>query len=196
VIDLPTSLLATATGPHLFWITSRAAGIAALVLSSLSVCIGLTMGGRMLAGRKVELRVAHEALSLATLGALLVHGLSLLGDGFLKPSLADIAIPFAGSYRTVWTATGIVGFWMLALLGGSYYLRGRIGAARWRSLHRFTVLAWALGVAHTLGEGTDAGQTWFLAMLAIVVAPALALLLARVLGVLSAPRTDLARPAR
>ena len=35
---------------------------------------------------------------------------------------------------------------------------------------------------HALGEGTDAGQPWFLAMVAIVVLPALALLLVRTVG--------------
>jgi methionine sulfoxide reductase heme-binding subunit len=179
---LHVDLLATATAPHLFWLVSRAAGIAALALSSLSVSIGVLMGGRMLRGRRQELRTIHEALSLAALTTLLVHGLSLLGDGFLKPTLADVAIPFASSYRTLWTSAGIVAFWMLAVLGASYYARARIGVARWRVLHRFTALAWALGVAHSLGEGTDAGQTWFLATVAIVVVPALALVLARVLG--------------
>jgi DMSO/TMAO reductase YedYZ heme-binding membrane subunit len=51
---------------------------------------------------------------------------------------------------------------MMILLGLAYYVRGRIGPARWRSLHRFTALAWVLGVVHTLGEGTDAGAAWFL----------------------------------
>ena len=50
-------------------------------------------------------------------------------------------------------------------------------------MHRFTVLAWWLGVIHSLGEGTDAGQTWFLAMTAIAVVPALVLFVARVSGV-------------
>ena len=77
---LSTHVLATATGPHIYWLTSRAAGIAALLLSSLSVCVGLLMGGRLLKGRGPDLRATHEALSLATLGALLVHGLALLGD--------------------------------------------------------------------------------------------------------------------
>ncbi len=39
------NILATAVAPHLYWITSRAAGIAALLLSSMSVCVGLLMGG-------------------------------------------------------------------------------------------------------------------------------------------------------
>jgi len=188
-----TQLLATAVGPHLFWITSRAAGIAALVLSSLSVCIGLLMGGRILKGRQLDLRVTHEALSLATLVALVVHGLTLLGDGYLNPSLGDIAIPFLSGYKTLWTSTGIVAFWALLLLGLSYYARSRIGARRWRKLHRFTALAWILGIAHSLGEGTDAGQAWFLAMTALVVVPALLLLAIRWLSPSATPQASAAR---
>ncbi len=177
-----SATLATAVGPHIYWITSRAAGIAALCLSSMSVSVGLLMGGGVLKRRGPDLRVLHEALALATLGALLVHGLSLLGDAYLHPSLADIAIPFVSGYDTFWTSAGIVAFWSLLLLGSSYYVRGRIGVARWRILHRFTALAWLLGIAHALGEGTDAGQSWFLAMTAIVAGPAVWLLLARRLG--------------
>jgi methionine sulfoxide reductase heme-binding subunit len=174
------NILATAVGPHLFWITSRAAGIAALLLASMAVCLGLLMGGPLRA-RKADLRIAHEALSLATLAALLVHGLMLLGDGYLHPSLGDVAIPFLSGYRTLWTSMGIVAFWALMVLGLSYYARARIGVQRWRRLHRFAALAWLLGLAHSLGEGTDAGQAWFLAMLAVVAVPAIALLLARLL---------------
>jgi sulfoxide reductase heme-binding subunit YedZ len=176
VIGSQPHLLATATGPHLYWISSRAAGIAALVLSSLSVSVGLLMGGRVIRRRGLDLRATHEALTLATLAALLVHGLTLLGDGFLHPSIADVSLPFASGYKTLWTTTGIVAFWAMLILGLSYYARSRIGIQRWRRLHRFTALAWILGVVHSLGEGTDAGQTWFLAMTAIVVVPALALL--------------------
>jgi sulfoxide reductase heme-binding subunit YedZ len=78
----------------------------------------------------------------------------------------------------------------MLLLGLSYYVRARIGVQRWRALHRFTVLAWLLGLVHALGEGTDAGRTWFLAMTAIVAVPALALLTLRRLNTLSR------RPAR
>jgi sulfoxide reductase heme-binding subunit YedZ len=176
---MTTSMLATATGPHIFWITSRAAGIVALLLSSASVCVGLLLGGRLTRNHKPELRVAHEALSLAALAALAVHGLALLGDGYLHPSLADVSLPFVGSYESFWTTTGIVAFWAMLLLGLSYHSRGRIGVQRWRRLHRFTALAWLLGLAHSLGEGTDAGQTWFLAMVAIAALPALGLLIVR-----------------
>ena len=85
--------------------------------------------------------------------------------------------------------------WSLILLGLSFYARARIGQARWRSLHRFTALAWILGVVHSLGEGTDAGQTWFLAMTAIVVLPALVLLVRRV-STAPVPAPPPPRPAR
>jgi sulfoxide reductase heme-binding subunit YedZ len=174
----------SAVAPHLLWITSRAAGSAALVLSSVGVSVGLLMGGKFVRGRGLELRGVHETISLATLVAIVVHAVALLGDGFFHPSLADITVPFASGYDTVWTTTGIVAGWSTLVLGLSFYARRRIGLSRWRSIHRFTVLAWWLGVVHSLGEGTDSGQTWFLAMTTIVVVPALLLFVAR----LSSPR--------
>ncbi len=188
-----SNILATAVGPHLSWMTSRAAGIAALLLSSLGVCAGLLIGGRFVKGHRQELRVTHEALSLATLAAIVLHGLTLLGDSYLHPSLGDIAIPFLSGYKTLWTSMGIVAFWALLVLGLSYYARARIGVQRWRRLHRFAALAWILGLAHSLGEGTDAGQTWFLAMIALAVVPAMLLLLMRLLD--SAPARAATDPA-
>jgi methionine sulfoxide reductase heme-binding subunit len=186
-----SSYLATAVGPHLYWIVSRAAGSAALLLSSVSVCVGLAMSKRFAKGRLADLRVAHEALSLATIAALLIHVLTLLGDGFLNLGAAELTIPFVSGYETLWTTIGIVAFWAMLALGLSYYARAKIGVQRWRVLHRFTALAWVLGFAHSLGEGTDAGQAWFLAMTAIVVAPALVLLIGRWLRL---PKTANAAP--
>jgi sulfoxide reductase heme-binding subunit YedZ len=177
-------------GPHLFWITSRAAGTAALLLASAGVALGLIMATRMLRGRGVDLGAAHEAIALATMVAIAVHGLTLLGDRYLSPSLADISIPFASGYKTGWTTTGIVAGWATAALGLSYYARGWIGRRRWRTLHRFTVLAWVGGLAHSLGEGTDAGQLWFLALVLIAAVPPALLLLVK------AGRVRASAPAR
>jgi len=164
----------THAGTHLFWITSRAAGICALVLASLAVSAGLAMGRR--GASQARLRTVHEALSLGTLAALAVHALSLLGDSYLRPSLTDLTIPFVGAYRPVWTALGIIAAYGLAALSLSYYARARIGVARWRKLHRYIAAFWLLGAVHTLGAGTDAGQVWFLVLFAVVVGPPLAML--------------------
>ena len=172
---------------HLFWIVSRAAGVAALLLSSAAVGVGLTMGGRLVKGRGVDLRTAHEALSLATLIAIVVHAVALLGDSYLNASIFDITIPFVSGYKEPWMSIGIVAGWGMLLLGGSFYFRTRIGVARWKRLHRWTALAWLAGIAHSLGQGTDAGTVWFLACTAIAVVPALALLVIRHLPSTPAP---------
>ena len=100
---------AVVMGEHFFWITSRAAGIVALLASSAAVSLGLMMSMRLRKGQ--DLRVMHEALSLATMVALAVHALALLGDGYLKPSLADVTIPFVSDYARWWMSLGIVGGW-------------------------------------------------------------------------------------
>jgi sulfoxide reductase heme-binding subunit YedZ len=168
---------------HAFWITSRAAGVVALLASSGAVTAGLLMSGRFVR-RSIDLRATHEALALTTLIALAVHAFALLGDSFLQPSLADITIPFASGFQRWWMAAGITAGWLMVILGLSYYWRARIGVKRWRMLHRFTALAWLLGVAHAIGQGTDADTPWLIVSLAAVALPALGLLTMRLM-----PRT-------
>jgi sulfoxide reductase heme-binding subunit YedZ len=162
---------------HAFWITSRAAGLVALLASTAAVALGLLMSTRL--RRSADFKPLHEALSLATMAALAVHALALLGDSYLNPSLAGVTLPFVSGYERLWTTTGIVAGWMMGALGLSYYVRGRIGPARWRSLHRLTAVAWVLGVLHTLGEGSDAGAAWFLVAAGMLVVPTGALLARR-----------------
>jgi sulfoxide reductase heme-binding subunit YedZ len=174
---------------HLFWLLSRAAGNAALVTSSVSVGAGLLIGMRLAVPMRRSLRPLHEALALVTLAFALLHALALLADSFMDPGLLGITVPFAGGYRPLWTALGIVSFYGLAVLGLSYYARDRIGIARWRRLHRLTAGFWVLAIAHTIGAGTDAGSPWFLVSCGVVVVPAFSLMIERRL-----PKGDL--PAR
>lgn len=147
---------------HGWWLASRAAGVVALALITASTLLGLAMATKLVRRRGLPARLVtlHEQLALTGLVAIGVHGVTLLGDPWLRPGLAGIALPGAMSYRPLFTSLGVVAGWLAALLGLSYYLRARIGVERWRTLHRFTALAYALAVAHTLGAGTDAGSAW------------------------------------
>jgi sulfoxide reductase heme-binding subunit YedZ len=165
--------------PHLFWITSRAAGMAAMLLAGASVTLGLMMSSKRESKSKRDFRALHEALSLTTLAMVAVHGLALLGDQFFHPGLTGIAIPFVGAYRPLWTGVGVIAGYGLAALGLSYYFRNRIGAARWRRVHRLTAIFWLLAVLHTIKAGSDATQPWFLVLGGLVIAPATVLLVLR-----------------
>jgi sulfoxide reductase heme-binding subunit YedZ len=168
--------------PHLFWITSRAAGGAALLLASASVALGLMMSSKLKSTSKRDLRAIHEALSLTTLAMVALHGAALLGDSYLHPGLTGIAVPFVSAYRPLWTGLGIIAGYGLAVLGLTYYLRDRIGIARWRRLHRLTAVFWLLAIGHTIEAGSDAAQIWFLAVSGALVIPAALLLGLRWLG--------------
>jgi sulfoxide reductase heme-binding subunit YedZ len=163
----------TDPGQHVFWITSRALGVVALVFVAVSVGLGLAMAARTTKGPGVMARVKqlHEATALTALIAIAAHGLVLLGDSYLRPGLAGIAIPFVMAHRPLWTGLGIVAGWLAALLGLSFYVRRRIGPRLWRQLHRWTLAVYVLAVIHTLGAGTDAGSAWLVVVVAATVAP-------------------------
>ncbi len=166
-----------------WWLASRSAGIVALVAVSISVLIGLMMANGLprRPGVKRKLLAVHESTALAGLVAISVHGLTLLGDSYLRATIANLLVPFTLGYRPLFTGLGVIAGWGAALLGLSFYVRRRIGTKLWRKLHRLTVVVWALGVIHTLGAGTDAGQVWLQAIVAVTGIPIVFLFLMRML---------------
>jgi methionine sulfoxide reductase heme-binding subunit len=179
---------------HFWWLASRASGVVALLLVTISVGIGLTMSAKLMRRRGLgpKLLAVHEQTALAGLIAIVIHGVTLLGDPWLHPSLAGISVPFAMAYRTFYTGLGVLGGWLAALLGLTYYVRRKIGPALWRKAHRATVVVYLLGVIHTLGAGTDAPTSWLRWFLVITGVPIVALFLRRVV----APNTPAASQPR
>lgn len=164
---------------YAWWLSSRAAGVVAFALIAISVLLGLAMANRLVRGKAVV--KLHEHLALAGLVAIAVHGITLLGDSWLNPGFKGLLIPFTMDYKPLFTGLGIVSGYLAALLGLSFYARRRIGAKRWRKLHRLTVLVYLLGVVHTLGAGTDASAPWMRAVMLATGAPIVFLFLLRLL---------------
>jgi methionine sulfoxide reductase heme-binding subunit len=154
---------AEAIQSHGWWLASRASGLVALVLVTVSVFLGLTMSGKVLRrpGLSKKLLAVHEQTALAGLVAIAVHGIALLGDPWLHPGIAGVAVPFALGFKTLFTGLGVIAGYLAALLGLSYYVRRRIGARLWRKAHRATVVVYLLGLTHALGAGSDASAVWF-----------------------------------
>jgi methionine sulfoxide reductase heme-binding subunit len=163
----------TDPGQHVFWLASRAFGVVAVIFVALSVGMGLAMSMRAAKGpgAMARLKTLHEATALTALLAIGAHGLLLLGDSYLRPGLSGIAIPFTMSHQPLWTGLGVVGGWLAALLGLTFYVRRWIGPKLWRRMHRWTLAVYALAVAHTLGSGTDSASIWLVVILVATVAP-------------------------
>jgi methionine sulfoxide reductase heme-binding subunit len=154
---------ATTVETHGWWLASRASGLVALVLVTVSVGLGLTMAGKVMRrpGLSSRLLAVHEQTALAGLVAIAVHGITLLGDPWLHPGVAGVTVPLAIGYRPLATALGIVAAYLAALLGLTYYLRRRIGARLWRKAHRATVVVYLLGLGHAFAAGSDASTPVF-----------------------------------
>lgn len=148
---------------HGWWLASRASGIVALVLVTISVGLGLAMAGKVMRrpGLSRKLLAIHEHTALAGIVAIAVHGITLLGDPWLNPGIGGVAVPFAMGFRPLWTGLGVIGGYLAALLGLSFYVRKRIGARLWRKAHRATIVVYLLGLIHAFGAGTDASAVWF-----------------------------------
>lgn len=173
------------TGPdpleYGWWLASRAAGITAYVLFSVAVLCGLMMAGRVarVPARKQALRQVHEHAALAGLVAMAVHGITLLGDRWLNPGPLGVLVPFVIDYRPLAVASGIVAAYLAAALGLSFYVKRRVGAARWRKLHQYTLLAWSLGLLHAIFAGTDISTPWMRLVLVWTAGPVLVLFVVR-----------------
>ena len=178
------------TGPNPldygWWLASRSAGVVSIIAVSVSVIIGLLMANGLPRNSRAGLTKrrlvgVHEATALAGIVAIAIHGVTLLGDAFIHPTLTQIAVPFTLGYRPGFTGLGIIAGWLAMFLGLSFYARKSIGAKLWRKLHRATVAVWALGVVHTLGAGTDASATWLRAIMITTGVPIVFLFLRRML---------------
>ena len=175
------------TGPspvhYGWWLAARASGLVALGLVTASVALGLLMASGLLRrpGLKRSLLAVHEHTALVALGAMVVHGATLLADRWLHPGLGGVLVPFTMAYRTAFTGLGIIAAYLAALLGLSFYARRGIGARRWRKAHRLTVVVYVLAVVHALGAGTDGGATWLRVAIIATAAPIAWLFVARVL---------------
>jgi sulfoxide reductase heme-binding subunit YedZ len=175
---------------HTWWLLSRSAGIVALVLVAASTLMGLALANGLVKTPQARKSITtfHEQTANAGLAAIGLHGVTLLGDGFLHPSVANLLIPFTIDYRPVFVGAGILGGYAAALLGLSFYARKRIGGKRWRKLHRATPVVYLLGLIHTLGAGTDASSSWLRAFMLATAVPAAALLGRRLIATRKAGR--------
>lgn len=166
----------TAAAVSMTWSVDRAAGIAALALASLSVCLGLLQSRGVAAPKgqvRRDLRPIHEALSIAALAAIGVHVVAFMADQYIGTGIAGALVPFGSSYEPFAVGLGQLAFYGLVAFSLSFYARRRIGPARWRLAHRSVALFWLLAVGHAALIGTDAAATWLIAaLLPLVVAAA------------------------
>ena len=150
------------------WYTARAAGIAAYVLLTIVVCLGMTMAGRKQLKRwpRFALEDVHRFGGLLVGSFIAIHVLAIATDAYLPFSLSALVIPFTASYRPLFTALGIVAAELLLALAITNRYRDRLSHAFWRRAHYLNLAVWGAATLHGLGSGTDRSTPWLLAIFA------------------------------
>jgi predicted ferric reductase len=149
--------------PKAYWYLARSSAWAAYGLLWLAMLFGLLMSGRLARlwpGGPTAFEL-HQHASLLGLAFALFHGLILLGDRYIKATLAQLLIPFAYSgFAPLWVGLGQLALYGLALVALSFYVKGRIGRRAWRIVHGLSFAVFALAVAHGILSGSDSGAGW------------------------------------
>jgi sulfoxide reductase heme-binding subunit YedZ len=148
------------------WILARASGLTAYVLLTLSMLAGLVVKSRPF-GRAVNAAAAtdtHRSLSLLALGAVALHGLTLVLDSTVHISVPALLVPGLAPYRPLWTGLGVLAAELAGLIVISFSLRKKIGARVWRRLHWATYGVFAAATIHGLAAGTDTSRPWAFAL--------------------------------
>jgi predicted ferric reductase len=144
--------------PKAYWYLSRASAMVAYGLLWLSMALGLIITNKMARvwpGGPIAFDL-HQFASLIGLAFALFHALILMGDKYINYDLAQVLVPFNSSgYKPVWVGLGQIGFYLLAIVGLSFYVRKRLGNRSWRLIHYLSFLTFALALLHGIFAGTD-----------------------------------------
>jgi predicted ferric reductase len=168
VMVLPTWLPAL-TGsidgeePTAFWYLSRASAMIAYLLAWLSMVLGVSMTNklaRLWPGGPVAFDL-HQHTSLLSIAFALFHALILLGDKYIAYTLLQILTPFASTnYEPLWVGAGQIAFYLMVIVGFSFYVRKQITQKVWRWIHYLSFVMFLLVMGHGIMAGTDSDALW------------------------------------
>jgi predicted ferric reductase len=148
------------------WYTARGAGLAALIVLTLSTSLGAltSIKVRSPAARVVS-QYVHRTAAGFGLGLIVVHVAAVLADAQAGVGVAGALVPFASSYRPNAVALGSIAAYLVVLVGALGLSRGRLAASArgvraWRAIHTLAYGAWGLAMLHGLTAGTDSARPW------------------------------------
>jgi sulfoxide reductase heme-binding subunit YedZ len=144
-----------------FWLLARASGFTAYLLLTASVLAGLVLKSRPFRSLKpATVTDTHRFLALLGLGALALHGVTLVLDSTVRIPVVALLVPGLSPYRPLAVGIGVLAAELMLVVYASFSQRRRIGTKNWRRLHWATYAIFAGATIHGLTAGTDTGTPW------------------------------------
>jgi hypothetical protein len=147
------------------WYVARGAGLSALLLLTVTTCLGAIMSHRSGASGRVVLQYVHRATAALGLGALVLHLTTILADSYAHVGWLGALVPFTAGYRPVWVGLGTLAVYTFVLVAAIGFARARFAAApaaarAWRWLHGLAYLGWGAALLHGINAGSDGSVGW------------------------------------
>ena len=152
------------TGGSTLWFLSRATGIVAFVLLTLTVVLGIATSLRLQTRNlpRFVVEYLHRNVTIIVMVLIAIHVASVVLDGFVPIGWISAIIPFTSSYRPIWLSLGALGFDLLLAVAVTSWLRHRVGFRVWRFLHWSAYASWLAVLVHAFGTGSDTQEGWAL----------------------------------
>jgi sulfoxide reductase heme-binding subunit YedZ len=148
------------------WYITRASGIVALVLLTLTMLLGLATTARARARNwpGYAQQELHRRLSMIAVVMVAIHVLTSVLDTFVSISWVAVVVPFTSSFGRFWVGVGTISLDLMVAVLVTSLLRSRMKPGTWRALHWLAYLCWPVALAHTFGMGTDSREPWVIAL--------------------------------
>ncbi len=154
------------------WAIGRVSGFVSMFLLTGTLLLGiLARSGRpLLVIPRFSLTLLHRNISLLATVFLILHVFTLLLDSYAQLNVVDLIVPFLGSYEPFWQGLGTVAFDLVLALIITGLLRQRMSQQAFRAVHWLNYAMWPIALAHSIGNGTDGADPWFITSAALCVA--------------------------
>ena len=140
------------------WLAARAAGIAAYLLLSFQVSLGLVLSHPT---NKSTWRLSkrlfpwHDQLWVFVTAFLAVHIVSIVADPYAGVGLLGAVVPGLSAYRSPAIALGTLSLYAFLLTAITARWTRRLPPGAWLSIHRVAIAVWALAWLHGVLAGSD-----------------------------------------
>ena len=140
------------------WLAARATGIAALVLLTVQVALGLVLSHPTnQATWRLSKRIFpwHEHLLLFTTSLLAFHVVSLVIDPYAGVGVGGALVPGLSEYRTSAVALGTLAIYAFVATSVTARYTRLLPSGVWLKLHRLSLVVLVLAWLHGILAGTD-----------------------------------------
>ena len=140
------------------WLAARATGIAALVLLTLQVLIGLVLSHPT---NKLTWRLSkiifpwHENVLVFIAALLAAHVVTIVVDPYAGVGIGGALVPGLSTFRSAPVALGTLATYALIVTGVTARYTRLLPSGVWLKLHRLSVVILAMAWVHGLLAGTD-----------------------------------------